>query len=177
MDSLWPKFDELEKIEENNSIEILRSQARAIKSETNGVVNATFTKMTYKSGPASAIQNIRQTMAALSSPVFEEVLDEELKDKTDINTLFANTRYRFELFNAEYRFRLFIVDYREMYPISLEVDEGIEEEITYKNNSPISNDGELKDVLTDIFSSRKVCTVVSRMLQKQKEESNGKDGI
>jgi hypothetical protein len=49
MESLWPKFEEQE-LEQNDSIQILRDQARAIKSETNGVVRATFSKMNYKLG-------------------------------------------------------------------------------------------------------------------------------
>ena len=47
MESLWPKFEE-QVIEKNDTIQILRVQARAIKSETKGIVNATFSKMHYK---------------------------------------------------------------------------------------------------------------------------------
>ena len=40
MESLWPKFEE-QIIEQNDSIQILREQARAIKSETNGIIHET----------------------------------------------------------------------------------------------------------------------------------------
>ena len=53
-----------------------------------------------------------------------------------------------------------------MFPISLEVDEGITEDIQYKNGSPVSSNDELKTVLREIFSSYKVHSVVSKMLQK-----------
>jgi hypothetical protein len=165
MESLWPKFEEQE-LEQNDSIQILRDQARAIKSETNGVVRATFSKMNYKAGPTSALKTLGQVVSAMSSPFYEEVLEEELADKTDVNALYLITKYKFELYNDEYRFRLFVLNHREMFPISLEVDEGICEDIQYKNGSPISGNDELKTVLREIFSSYKVHSVVSKMLQK-----------
>jgi len=169
MESLWPKFEEYE-IEKNDSIQILREQARAIKSETNGIVHATFSKMNYKEGPTNAIRTLSQVVTSMSNPFYEEVLDEELLDKTDVNALYKITKYKFELYNDEYRFRLFVLNHREMFPISLVVDEGILEDIQYKNESPISNNDDLKNVLRDIFSSYKVCSVVSKMLQEGKNE-------
>ena len=53
-----------------------------------------------------------------------------------------------------------------MFPISLEIDEGIIEDIQYKNGSPVSSNDELKAILREIFSSYKVHSVVSKMLQK-----------
>ena len=175
MESLWPKFDDCE-VEDNNSIQILRAQASALRNETKNAVNATFSKMTYKAGPTSAIKSLGQMMSSMSSPVYEEVLDEELEEKTDVNTLFKHTKYKFEIFNNEYRFRLFVLNYSELYPISLEVDGGILEDILYSNNSPISSDDELKSVIKDIFSSKKVHTVVAKMLQENhKKDSSNKN--
>ena len=167
MDSLWPEFDN-HIIEQNDAIQILRSQARAIKTQTKGIVNATFSKMNYKSGPTNALKSISQVIADMSSPCYEEVLDEELVDKSDVNLLYAITKYKFELYNTEYRFRLFILNYREMFPISLEVDGGVLEDIPYKNGEHISSNEELKNVLTDIFCSSKVRSVVTKMLDEGK---------
>ena len=166
MESLWPKFEEQE-LEQNNSIQILREQARAIKSETNGVVRATFSKMNYIHipGATNALKTMGQVLDAIS-PRYEEELEEELADKTDVNDLYSITKYKFELYNDEYRFRLFVLKHREMFPISLEVDEGITEDIQYKNGSPISSNDDLKTVLREVFSSHKVRLVVSKMLQK-----------
>lgn len=167
MESLWPKFEE-QNVEQNNTIQILRTQAKAIKDQTKGVVNATFSKMTYKPGPTSAIEAIGRMVSSMSSPVYEEVLDEELADKTDVNTLYHITKYKFELYNSEYRFRLFVLNYCEMFPLTLTVDEGILEDIAYKNEAPIMSNADLENVLRDIFSSFKVCTVISKMLYKSK---------
>lgn len=167
MDSLWPKFEEQD-IEVNDSIQILREQARAIKSETNGIVSATFSKMNYKTGPTHAMKSLSLIATAIASATYEEVLDEELSGKKDVNDLYSITKYKFEIFNSEYRFRLFIVYYREMFPISLDVDEGILQDIQYKNAAPLSSNKELKTALSDIFSSFKVRSVVAKMLQQGK---------
>ena len=169
MESLWPKFED-EVLEENNSIQILRDQAKAIKTETNGIVHATFSKMNYKSGATDVVKTIGQIASAISSTSGEELLDKELAGKVDVNALFKKTRYKFEIYNTEYRFRLFVLNYSEMFPISLDVDGGILEDTQYKNCYPLSSNDELKDTLKEIFSSNKVRSVVSKMLQK------GKDG-
>lgn len=165
MESLWPKFEEQD-IEQNNTIQILRTQAKAIKEQTDGAVCATFSKMTYKPSPTSAIETIGRVMSAMSSPIYEEVLDDELADKTDVNTLYRITKYKFELYNSDYRFRLFVLNYCEMFPLTLTVDEGILKDISYKNGTPIICNADLEDILRDIFSSFKVRTVISRMLYK-----------
>lgn len=169
MESLWPKFED-QVLEENNSIQILRDQAKAIKTETNGIVHATFSKMNYKTGATDGIKILGQIASALSSTPGEELLDKELVGKADVNSLFKITKYKFELYNTEYRFRLFVLNYSEMFPISLDVDGGILEDTQYKNGSPLSSNDELKNALKEIFSSNKVRSVVSKMLQR------GKDG-
>lgn len=165
MESLWPNFDR-PVVEENNTINILRAQARAIKNQTKNAINATFSRMNYKQNPVNAMKSFSSFLTGLSSPMYEEVLDDELADKEDINILYKQTTYKFELYNSEYRFRLFIFHYREMFPVSLDVDEGILEDIEYKNNSPILSNDELTNVIKEIFNSRKVYSVVSRMLLK-----------
>ena len=168
MESLWPDFEELV-IEQNNSLQILKTQARAIKSKTNGIVSATFSKMNYKLGSANKLISAGQMLSALVSPAYEEVLDKELADKVDVNDLYKKADYKFELYNSEYRFRLFVLYYTELYPISLEVDEGILEDVPYKNGAPISSNEELESVLREIFSSKKVRSVVGKMLQQGKK--------
>ncbi len=162
--SLWPDFKN-EDLDENHAISILREQARAIKSETNGVVCATFSKIQYKSGIITTVKTLSQVAATISMPIEDEP-EEDLKDKTDINELFNKTSYKFEIYNSEYRFRLFVLNYSELFPVSLVVDEGILKEISYKNNAPISNNNELESIVREIFSSQKVRTVVSKMIYK-----------
>lgn len=165
METLWPNFDE-EPIEINEAVQILREQARSIQSSTKNKIRATFSKMSYKAGPFSAVEQIGRVVNAMSSPVYEEILDDELQEKTDANTLFSTTQYKFEIFNDEYRFRLFVLNDSEMFPITLEVDGGILEEISYQNKSKIESNEELKGILREIFSCGKLRKVVSKMLSK-----------
>ena len=109
-------------------------------------------------------------LSAFSSSTYEEILDKELESKIDVNTLYRNIDYKFELYNDEYRFRLFVFHYSEMFPVSLKVDGGILEDVPYDNETPISSNDELESVLREIFSSKKVRSVVGKMLQKGKTE-------
>lgn len=165
MDTLWPSFDE-EPIEINEAVKILREQARSIQSSTKNKIRATFSKMSYKAGPLNAIEQLGRVANAMASPLYQEILDEELQGKTDANTLFSTTQYKFEIFNDEYRFRLFVLNDSKMFPITLDVDGGILEEISYQNKSKIESNEELKIILRDIFSCSKVRKVVSKMLAK-----------
>ena len=164
MENLWPSFDE-EKTEINEAVIILREQARNIQKDTKNKIRATFSKVSYKkSGPIFAAEQVGHAMLAISSPVYEEVLEEELLEKENVNKLFEITKYKFEIFNDEYRFRLFILNYSELFPITMDVDGGILEDISYKNKDNIESNDDLKKILRDIFSSPKVRRVVSRML-------------
>lgn len=165
MESLWPDFQN-QSVEENNTIKILREQARVIQNKTSGIVRATFSKMIYNQDAFVALNKIGKAADIISSKVFEERLEEELQGKRDANVLFDIVKYKFELFNDEFRFRLFVFNYSEMFPVTIEVDGGIQEEIRYKNNDPINSNDELKDVLKEIFSCHKVSAVVHRMLMQ-----------
>ena len=170
MDSLWPKFTYVEE-KTNDSINIIRTQAKAIKKDTNGIVNATFSKISYKPGPIETVGNI---MSIVAPTDIEEKLDDELINKKDINALYQGTEYKFEIYNTEYRFRLFVLKYRVDYPISLNIDAGIVKDIHYSNNEPISSNEELEKVLKEIFSSQKVYSVVSKMIQYEKKKTEQK---
>ena len=169
MRDLWPDFVN-SSIEANNSIEILRNQAREISKKTGKAVKATFSKLEYKQGPLAASVAMKQVIGALSSTTYEELLDEELQGKEDANKIFSVTRYKFEIYNDEYRFRLFVLENREVFPVRLIIDDGICEEIGYKNRSDIMSNEQLEDVLQEIFCSSKVRSIVIRMIQAKTTE-------
>lgn len=164
MENLWPDFVG-EILEKNDSIEILRHQARAINKSTGDKVKATFSKMEYKKSPMGAVAQLGMAMQAASGWKYEEILDDELQDKENINKLFKSVKYKFEIYNDEYRFRMFVLNYSELFPVFLEVDEGILDDINYDNGSEINSNDELKSVIRDIFASKKVKTVISRMME------------
>lgn len=164
MENLWPDFKEIP-IEKNETISILREQAKAIKAATGNKICGTFSKMSYKAVPVDSVGIIGEMITSLSLPYREELLDAELANKKDANALYNKEKYKFEIYNEEYRFRLFVVNYCELFPITLEVDNGILNEIKYSNNTAINSNDELKHIIRDIFACKKVNTVISKMIQ------------
>lgn len=164
MESLWPDFKEIS-IEKNETINILREQAKAIKTATGNKICGTFSKMSYKTVPADSVGILGEMITSLSLPCREELLEAELVNKKDANALYNKDKYKFEIFNEEYRFRLFVVNYCELFPITLEVDNGILNEIKYSNNIVINTNDELKHIIREIFSCKKVNTIISKMIQ------------
>lgn len=158
-ENLWPDFTN-EIIEENNSLDILRNQARQLSKQTSGKVKASFSKIEYSMNYSGVIKAL-STIASNSS----EIEDDDLKEKKDANELYKTIKYKFEIYNDNYKFRIFVLNYKSEYPLTMDIDEDILSEITYTSNEKISNDNQLKELLIDIFSCEKVKTIIIRMIQ------------
>lgn len=165
MENLWPEISETP-IEKNETISILREQARLIKHVTGNKICGTFSRMNYKANTTDTVNFLGEVIASMAGHVQEEQLEIELADKTDANVFYDRTKYKFEIYNADYRFRLFVFNYSDIFPVSLDIDSGILNEIEYMNNDPINSNGELKKVLREVFASKKVITIINRMMQK-----------
>ena len=166
MKDLWPDFSNGSKSEESQAVELLRAQAKTLSQKTEGKVKASFSKVNYKSVPLTSIQKIAAILP--TGRVLEEEVDEELQNKKDFNDLYQPTKYKFEIYNTTYRFRVFTLSNSMFFPISFEIDEGFLEEISmFGNKNPIevSNNAELEDLVKNVFSSKKVRTIVSRMME------------
>ena len=167
MADLWPEFN-IENREENRAIPILREQARLLEKKTNQRVKATFSKITYKEPPlVQSMQYVASALSMYSEHCNQEILDDELCSKKDINSLFNPTKYKFEIYNETYRFRVFVLNYSEIFPVTLVLDSGIGEELNNRTEIEIDNNNELENLLSSIFSSKKVVNVISRMMQHQ----------
>lgn len=169
MNDLWPNFSHNE-IEINNAIEMLREQARALEKKTENKVKATFSKIEYSKYYANISALGGTLLSAWPLPDQEEIRDDEIQKKKDINDLYNTSKYKFEIYNDKYRFRLFTLNYREMYPIDLVLDEGIQSEMSESSNcnfNVAASNSELKSILTSIFSSNKVKTVIGRMMNEK----------
>lgn len=172
MEDLWPTIDNYP-VEKNDSINILREQARAIEAKTKKRIKATFSLIKRLKIEQPLIKSIK-AMEQLSRELYEDT-DDDLFERKDANDLFVKKYYRFEIFNEEYRFRLFVFHYSELYPVEIDVDEGILQEITYQNLSHINSNDELCNVLKEIFSCKKVMTIISRMLGGEKTNYNNSE--
>lgn len=168
MNDLWPNFSFAE-VEENRSIEILRTQARLLEKKTSGKVKATFSKISYKPDSSSNSGLLAEALVSMASMVGEkriEVLDDELTGKTDANELYNFQPYKFEIYNEQYRFRVFVLKNRMMFPIQLDVDEGIRSELHLPTDIIIQSNADLNETVSNIFASHKLGTIVMQMMSE-----------
>ncbi|WP_019680598.1 hypothetical protein [Ruminococcus flavefaciens] len=169
MEDLWGNIDlEDNGVSDSNAIEILREQARLLDKKTNGIIKATFSKIDYKK---TTPEIISQTLLALSETK-EEIVESELEGKKDLNSIYSFVKYKFEIFNDTYRFRIFILNYRPVFPIEIDVDEGIKDELNLSSTHRINSDDELRELVTAIFSSTKVQMIIKRMYAQNNKAKN-----
>lgn len=160
MADLWGNMqlgDEM--LNDSKAVEILREQARLLGNKTNGKIKATFSRLEYKKTTTEVIGHTLLSLAGTK----EEIVDTELEGKEDINKIYNFIKYKFEIFNDTYRFRVFILNYRPIFPIEIEADEGIKEELKLSSVEKISSDDELQGKVADIFASGKLQTIIRRM--------------
>lgn len=170
MSDLWPEIQSIE-CEENNSVAILREQARAIDKKTNGAIKATFSKITYKKNGLSELSKVVSVLSGTNTMVEE---DDLLNDKTDVNTLYRLEKYKFEIYSNTYKFRVFTVDNRTVFPIYINIDEGICAELNCQQREEVSSNRELEELVSSVFHSNKLKTILSRMLADKDNKSSEK---
>ena len=166
MNDLWPEIDFDDEIkEESNAIPLLREQARLLEKKTQGKIKATFSKVEYMPGVTSALSVFANAIVA-SQPKKEEIIEAELQGKQDINTTFSFTHYKFEIYTNDYRFRIFSLKNRPVFPIEIYIDEGICEELNLQFKEEISSNNELEDIIGNIFNSKKVRLILSKLIKQ-----------
>ena len=97
-----------------------------------------------------------------TSTMVEE--DDLLNDKTDVNTLYRLEKYKFEIYSNTYKFRVFTVENRTVFPIYINIDEGICAELNCQQREEVSSNRELEELVSSVFHSNKLKTILSRML-------------
>lgn len=161
---LWPSFNGEETYEENKALSIITAQVEALDKLTNGRIKAAFSKMEFSNPAMIAINRISRA-SRVDSLRYNEVIEQELEDKEDANELFESQHYRFEIYNEEYRFRVFSLDYRIIYPIGLDIDEDIAKELSIGYSQTVKSNSELKNLLKQVFTSKKIFTIISYIMQ------------
>ena len=163
MVDLWPDFL-ADEVETNDSVEILREQARLLEKKTNKKVKATFSKVLYSSD-LQQFDTVGKAIARLTAQTGGEVLEEELSGKKDVNDLYKIINYKFEIFNASYRFRVFTLHNQIFFPIYITLDEGIKDELHFSDDICIESNAELKEIVSSVFSTQKIKTIISKMMR------------
>lgn len=166
MTDLWldSVFDENKTVEESNAVALLQEQARLLKSKTKGVVRATFSKLTGTTildspGASELIKGIKRF-------VTQPEKDAELQEKKDIGDLYKPQSYKFEIYNDTYRFRVFELVDKKLFPIYIICDPDIAIGMHREETIEIDSNKELEDVVRQIINSKKVKSIISRMMTR-----------
>lgn len=174
MNDLWPEFNNIDQEENNDSLNIIRDQARALGKKLDNKVKATFRKISYNktvTGLASALSAMA-TITASTQPNTEEILEEDLQGKKDVSDLLRNEKYKFEIYNNNYRFRLFLYNYIAIYPNTIIIDENIAKELGEDIKVIINNDQELSNLLQAIFSSQRIRRIINMMIIRSESDAS-----
>lgn len=169
MKDLWPQNFESGRFA-CNAVDLLTEQAALLKEKTGGAVQAALLPIQYPTTVATL-------MAGLTSfPTIGNMeADDEMSDKTDINSIFSMKKFKFELYSDSYHFRVFTLNNRPQYPIDIVLDEGIAEELSIDLDEKeyrvtIDNNEELESLISSIFSCRKIATIISHMMANNRPE-------
>ncbi len=162
-DSLWPKIEEVSN--DNNTLDILKEQSCIISDQTKGKIKCFFGRIQYNIPDLRTVDKMLTKLT--SEAVGTEYVEEELKDKQDMSR-FLNPdkgKYKFELYNDTFHYRLFTYTYSMFFPNTLDIDDGICEELNLLHSISINSNEELENYLKDIFSSKSVRTALKMMMQ------------
>lgn len=169
MSDLWPDLEQFDgKILENHALEILREQARLLSKKTNGKIKATFSKIDYMIPTTEILGN---ALSAFAGGNKKEIVEDEMKGKKDVNEFYNFNNYKFEIYNETYKFRIFTLKYRPIYPIQIEIDEGIREEKALYSTENIKSDEDLIKIVSSVFSSSKLQMIIKRIMANDTEET------
>lgn len=160
-------FNEFMPIEDNNAVDILQEQARLIGKKSNNIVKGSFAKIEYTQSYKGAQEGLKVFASAISAMGIskEEIIEDELKSQTDINRLYNFTSYKFEIYNNTYKFRILTLNNRDFFPIEINLDEGISDELKINNPIKIYSNNQLEDLISSVFSCNKIKVILNKMMQ------------
>ena len=100
---LWPKQILNQEYEKNHAVEILKEQAKILAQKTERKVKATFSRIDYQESfnnltKIKGFSQVNRLMTKSESSLYlektPEIIEEELKDKTNINYLYDKILYK-----------------------------------------------------------------------------------
>lgn len=152
---------------------LLEEQAKLLESKTDGIIKVNFIKIKYRYGKKADISPLLSSVTtALGTlqPLVSEIKVEEIDELSNLNSageLYTQEKYKFEIYSSKYKFRLFTMDFKPVFPISVEVENGILSEKAVTKN--VNSYQQMLDVLTLIFTSNKVRFIIHRMIELDKK--------
>ena len=171
---LWGEVS-LDEREENRAIDILKEQAALIAKKTDNYVKGTFYKIGTKlSGASIGLEVFKDVLKSNIGASDYSDCEVDLGEKEDYNINYRKELYSFEIYNDEYRFRIFNLSYSKEYPIEIIPDEGVGKDIFRNEPIKINDNDALENIVQDIFGSKKVRLVISRMVNQTQERTEQK---
>lgn len=162
----------------DNIVNIMRDQCQYLKRITDNKVFAKFARIKMISPLSSSVsfQALTEFSKALSMYSPREVIGDDIDTAQliDANVLYDESRYGFEIYNHSYKFRVFELQMEPVYPVSIVLDEGINESVkdtllnmgikpTEENKYSVSSDEVFMDFLRIVLNSKKIKMIVYRM--------------
>ena len=162
----------------DNIVSIMRDQCQYLKKITNNKVFGKFARIKMvspliSSGSLQALTEFSKVMAEYSP---QEVVGENdgTAQLKDANVLYDENRYGFEIYNHSYKFRVFELQMEPVYPVSIVLDEGINNSVkdafsnmeikSIKDNKYlVPSDEVFMDFLRSILNSKKIKMIIYRM--------------
>ena len=159
-DNLWPDL-KIESFETEEIKEILNAQCDYIKENSGELICAKLVEMRYFQSPIkSALLGLAKTQL-----IFQDELksnDFETLNKEDINDVIKETVYAFTIFNEKYKFTAFYVTLNQYFPVKVEPDFDIAEELGFKDKD-VNNVEEFIATITSILNSNKMKFILKRL--------------
>ena len=162
----------------NNIVNIMKDQCQYLKKITGNKVFAKFARIKMISPLSSVASVLLQTefskTISMYSPKEAVGDDNNTVQLKDANVLYDECRYGFEVYNHSYKFRVFELQMEPVYPVSIVLDEGINETIketllnmgirlTEDNKYSVSSDEVFMDFLRPVLNNKKIKMIIYRM--------------
>lgn len=155
----------------SNIAEIMQGYCDSIEKSSGGIVHARFDELRMAT---SAAGRALLTVASAMQP-YEGFHQANALSQKDINELYEPNTRVFDIFNDTYQFRLCDLTYGAVYPAEIEMDEGVQDEISEVLNSEfdlrepcfytLDSDDDLRRCFKLMVMSRKVKSIL-RQLRK-----------
>ncbi|MCH5171573.1 MAG: hypothetical protein J1F31_01900 [Erysipelotrichales bacterium] len=158
----------------STALSLIRGQANLLKEKTDGKVTASLSLVHYQYKNLNsevlkkALIAASEISSTLCAPNVEKIEKDETQNLENADSLFEKNKYKFEIYSRKYKFRLFTLNYQSVFPLRIEIEDGIlGEKFTIEYVESISA---LKQILGLIFESDKVRFIIKRMIDLDKDE-------
>lgn len=173
-----------------NICKIMEQQCRYLFDYTNGCVFAAFDEIKTEGSIIATAKTMANAFRILSGKMElqETIAESSTKNLIDANNMYFDKRYGFEICTEEYRFRVFELRMTPIYPVEINIDEGICKNIRNTldrvaipmekvNYFRIGDEEAFCNVLQAILQDKKVRYIVGELQKRVQERNANKENL